>query len=225
MWSCHCASAWYVARHEVRDDQWGRSHFNWEVKVRAVVRVITVNPQVDGVNYHVLRKLLVSFTSMGSTPLLANFDLNKNTQLILKRWIKWTFPPPGQEPSPSSNIISVAGLAKTWILRINFTGKNLSLLYSFTILTYQDAESSEPWNPYSDVRDSRADDGSSLWSGLRQWEVNNYLFLVQRKQRLPQLRRLYNLFHTYSSKTSNKNFHSLPLSMQNVPLHLIEKIK
>lgn len=33
-------TAWYVSRGEASDDQWGRSHFNWEV---------------DGINYHVLR--------------------------------------------------------------------------------------------------------------------------------------------------------------------------
>ena len=33
-------TAWYIGRGEARDDQWGQSHFNWEV---------------DGVNYHVLR--------------------------------------------------------------------------------------------------------------------------------------------------------------------------
>lgn len=33
-------TAWYVGRGQVLDDQWGRSHFNWDV---------------DGVNYHVLR--------------------------------------------------------------------------------------------------------------------------------------------------------------------------
>ena len=33
-------TAWYVGRGEARDDQWGQSHFNW---------------QVDGINYHVLR--------------------------------------------------------------------------------------------------------------------------------------------------------------------------
>ena len=33
-------TAWYVARGEATDDQWGQSHFNWEV---------------DGINYHVLR--------------------------------------------------------------------------------------------------------------------------------------------------------------------------
>jgi hypothetical protein len=33
-------TAWYVGRGDASDDQWGRSHFNFEV---------------DGVNYHVLR--------------------------------------------------------------------------------------------------------------------------------------------------------------------------
>ena len=54
-------TAWYVGRGEASDDQWGKSHFNWEV---------------DGVNYHVLRTV----STHAPTPPFPRTSLHVTTQ-------------------------------------------------------------------------------------------------------------------------------------------------
>ena len=63
-------TAWYVSRSDVRNDQWGQSHFNWSV---------------DGVNYHVLRTGAFPFVKYHiSRRPVEDLDLEDNFYRLLK---------------------------------------------------------------------------------------------------------------------------------------------